>query len=352
MSADHPQNIPEMNARERFQAIMNFQPFDRLPVIEWAPWWDDTLKRWYTEGLPSHLTEYADICRHFDLEVYQQHWFWEFTSECPKPAYHGAPLIETAEDYDKIKKHLYPLPAVNRQKWDRMCEEQQKGDAVIWFTVNGFFWVPRTLFGIEPHFYTFYDDPELMHRINSDLTEWILTIIDELSTFAQPDFMTFAEDMSYNNGPMLSKELYSEFMHPYYQKIVPALKKLGTIPLIDSDGDVTMPADWFNESGLDGILPLERQAGLDLAQLRETHPKMKFLGHFDKMTMTKGEDAMREEFERLLPIAAKGGFVVGVDHQTPPGVSLKQFESYLKLFREYADKAGKLSQEVLAVTPG
>jgi hypothetical protein len=196
------------------------------------------------------------------------------------------------------------------------------------------------------------DSPHLLGVVEGDLTEWILAIIDELSTFAQPDFMTFAEDMSYNNGPMLSKELYDEFMHPYYQKIVPALKKLGTIPLIDSDGDVTMPAKWFDESGLDGILPLERQAGLDLAQLRETHPKMKFLGHFDKMTMTKGEDAMRREFERLLPIAAKGGFVVGVDHQTPPGVSLKQFESYLKLFREYADKAGKLSQEVLAPSQG
>ncbi len=40
-----------MNARERFHAIMNFQPFDRLPLLEWAGWWDQTIDRWHGEGL-------------------------------------------------------------------------------------------------------------------------------------------------------------------------------------------------------------------------------------------------------------------------------------------------------------
>lgn len=71
---------------------------------------------------------------------------------------------------------------------------------------------------------------------------------------------------------------------------------------------------------------------------------MKFIGHFDKMTMNRGEAAMRGEFERLLPTAAKGGFIISVDHQTPPGVSLQDYQLYLKLFREYAQVAGRLSR--------
>jgi len=70
---------------------------------------------------------------------------------------------------------------------------------------------------------------------------------------------------------------------------------------------------------------------------------MRFIGHFDKMTMNRGEAAMRAEFERVLPTAAKGGFLVGCDHQTPPGVSYDDFRLYLSLFREYAEKAGRLS---------
>jgi len=34
-----------MNHVERFRAVMNFQPVDRLPVWEWAMWWDKTIAR-------------------------------------------------------------------------------------------------------------------------------------------------------------------------------------------------------------------------------------------------------------------------------------------------------------------
>jgi hypothetical protein len=46
-------------------------------------------------------------------------------------------------------------------------------------------------------------------------------------------------------------------------------------------------------------------------------PGFPLIGAFDKMTMTRGTDAMRREWERLLPVMRQGGFVPGVDHQTP-----------------------------------
>jgi len=186
--------------------------------------------------------------------------------------------------------------------------------------------------------FAFYDQPELMHRINRENAEWMLRVIDRVCQYCVPDFMTFAEDMSYNNGPMLSKELFDEFMRPYYDLVVPALKARGIRAIIDSDGDVTEAVDWFAEAGLEGVLPLERQAGVDLAAIRAKHPRMRFIGHYDKMVMNRGEAAMRAEFERLLPVARQGGFLISCDHQTPPGVSLAQYRDYLRLFREYAAK--------------
>ena len=159
--------------------------------------------------------------------------------------------------------------------------------------------------------------------------------------------MTFAEDMSYNKGPMLSKEQFDEFIRPYYLKIIPKLNQYGVLPFIDSDGDISVPAIWFEDVGLAGILPLERQAGVDICKLRNAHPHMRFLGHFDKMTMNKGEAAMRGEFERLLPVAAQGGFIIGCDHQTPPGVSLQNYRLFISLFKEYAEEAGRMSQNLI-----
>jgi len=339
-----------MNTRERFHTTMNFQPFDRLPILEWAGWWDKTIARWHTEGLPVDVKDRYAICEHFGLDVYKQGKFVGLGRDCPKPVSHGAGIMESAADYESLLPHLYPHDLVNPRTWNAWADEQQRGDIVLWFTIDGFFWYPRRLFGIERHLYAFYDQPELMHRINSDLADWMLLVIEQVCSICTPDFMTFAEDMSYNNGPMLSKGLFDEFMRPYYDKVIPVLRQHGIVPLIDSDGDISVPAYWFSEAGLDGVLPLERQAGVDIGRLRREHPTMKFIGHFDKMTMDKGESRMREEFERLLPTAAEGGFLISCDHQTPPGVSYRDYQVYLGLFREYAEKAGKRSRQAIRGT--
>jgi len=333
-----------MTPRERFQAVMNFLPFDRLPVLEWAGWWKQTTDRWHTEQLPADLTDRYDICRHFGLEIYLQDWFRIRGPGCPAPESHGAGIMKTEAEYEALREHLYPWPVIDRERWTSWAEQQERGEVVLWFTVEGFFWFPRTLFGIESHFYAFYDHPDLMHRINQDLTDWILKVIKELGSICSPDFATFAEDMSYNHGPMLSEDLFNEFMKPYYEQVNPALHDLGILSIVDSDGDISVPASWFENVGVEGMLPLERQSGVDVAALRETHPTMRFLGHFDKMTMNRGEAAMRAEFERLLPTAAKGGLIVGCDHQTPPGVSYQDYQLYLSLFREYAAEAGRMSR--------
>jgi hypothetical protein len=333
-----------MNTRARFQAIMNFQPFDRLPLLEWAGWWDKTIDRWHGEGLPVNIKDRYALYDHFGLDVYKQDWFSVVTPDCPKPREYGFGIIESEADYERILPYLYPANPVNIDRWQQWAKEQQQGNVVLWFTVDGFFWFARRLLGIERHLYAFYDQPELLHRINSDLADWMLLVIKQVGEICNPDFMTFGEDMSYNNGPMLSKELFTEFMEPYYDRVIPVIKKQGIIPIIDSDGDISIPAYWFEEAGLEGILPLERQAGVDIASLRTNHPKMRFIGHFDKMVMDKGETYMRAEFERLLPTAAKGGFLISCDHQTPPGVSYTNYLTYLTLFREYAGKAGAMSR--------
>jgi len=329
-----------MNTRERFQAAMSFRPFDRLPILEWAGWWDKTIERWRQEGLPAD----QDAARHFGLDIYRQDWFSTYRPGCPSAPSHGAGIIATEADYDRVRQFLYPDAPVNVERWRQWKEEQQRGDVALWFTVEGFFWFPRQLLGIERHLYAFYDQPELMHRINTDLAEWILRVIDQVGAVCTPDFMTFAEDMSYNHGPMLSEALFTEFLRPYYDKVIPALRRHGILSILDSDGDISVPAYWFEAAGLEGILPLERQAGVDIAKLRKDHPRMRFIGHFDKMTMNKGEKVMRAEFERLLPVAARGGFLIGCDHQTPPGVSYKDYQLYVSLFREYAEEAGRLSR--------
>jgi hypothetical protein len=336
----------EMIVPERLHAVLNFQPCDRMPMIEWASWWDKTLERWHAEGLPVLAPKPAQeryaLYRHFGLDVYYQAWHRAIHWRAPKPAAHGAGIIKNEDDYARIREHMFVIEdgwPINKEELAQWAQEQRAGRAAIWFTWDGFFWLPRTLIGIEEHLYSFYDQPGLLHSINRENAAWMLRMIDEICAVATPDFMTFAEDLSYNNGPMLSKAHFEEFMLPYYQMVIPVLKDRGIRVFIDSDGNIHEPAAWFAAAGIEGILPLERQAGVDLAALRRVHPRQLYIGGFDKMCMPQGEAAMRAEFERLLPVARQGGYIISCDHQTPPGVSLEQYHIYLRLLGEYARRA-------------
>ena len=329
-----------MTNRERFQAALSGRPKDRLPMIEWADWWDKTVARWEDDGLPVGLKN-PDVTAYWELDPMLQFWLRSAGEGCPRPAGHGLGIIQDEADYNAIRPYLYQDRSIHQLvEWmQQVRPRRDSGEAVVWLTFEGFFWFPRTLLGIEPHLYSFYDCPDLLHRINQDQSDFCLKAIDAACTIFPPDFVTIAEDMSYNHGPMLSKSLFDEFIAPYYKKVVPALQSYGVSVLIDTDGDVEPMISWFSECGIEGVLPLERQAGVDVSRIRQQYPKWKMLGGFDKTIMHLGEAAMRQEFERLLPVMRMGSFIPAVDHQTPPDVSLENYRIFRCLYEEYARKA-------------
>ncbi len=335
-----------LTVRERFARVMRFEPVDRLPIIEWAPFWDQTLIRWEQEGLDIHrpfsIPAFLQIQEDLGLDPFAALYTSVRKPGMPAPASHGAGIVQE-HGWPALKEWLFPAPEASFDlEWARyLAQRQARGEVIVWMVFEGFFWFPRTLFGIEDHLMAFYDEPELMHEMNQALVEWQQRVLEVMCDIITPDIMTFAEDMSYNHGPMLSRAMYDTFMHPYFQQIVPQLRERGILVFADSDGDVTHPIEWFQSSGVQGILPLERMAGVDVQKIRADHPEWLMLGAFDKTVMHRGEAAVRSEFERLLPVMRGGGFAPGCDHQTPPGVSLDDYRQYIRLFREYASLAAQ-----------
>ena len=313
-----------MNARDRFVRTLNFETCpDRLPMVEWAAWWDLTIDRWKTEGLPPDISWEASL-DYFGLDPL----FLIGTGGGPAgevpPAV--ARVVTDEASYDALRPYLFSNAAIAGAV-EQACglkAGHDRGDISIRLWLDGYFWFPRGLFGIEGHMLAFYDQPELMHRMNRDLADYNERV---------------AEDMSYNHGPMLSRGFFDEFLLPYYRRTVPVIKRQGSKVLVDTDGDVTSMIPWLLAAGIEGVYPLERQAGVDVALLRARYPRLLMMGGFDKMVMSQGEAPMRAEFERLLPVMRSGGFIPSVDHQTPPGVSLENFKIYVRLFREYCERA-------------
>lgn len=330
-----------MKANERFYNLMKGKSIDRLPAIEWAPWWNVTVDRWYGEGLPARCKSVYDIQNYFGLDKCCTTGFGFAKEGLPQPAEYGHGIIKNEADYERILPYLYPDVKLSEEHIKWLKKTRDDGDTIHNMVVNGFFWCPRELFGIEAHLYSFYDEGDLYKRICSDYAAWLKKVFEYVGNTFKFDYMSFSEDMSYNNGPMLSKSTFDEFLAPFYKEVIPILKKMDVPVFIDSDGDITLAVDWYAEVGADGMFPLERQAGVDVSLYIEKQPHMTFLGHFDKMCMKFGEEAMRKEFERLLPSMQKGKVIPSVDHQTPPDVSIENYRTYVKLLKEYTAKVTK-----------
>jgi len=324
-----------VNHVERFRAAMNFQPVDRLPLWEWAMWWDKTIERWKGEGLPAGLNDVFEIAQYFGLDPYQQFWFSTTDATIEALQHHVEGIVSNMDDYLKVRPRLFPDHRRAIESMRPWAVRQARGEAVVWITLEGYFWFPRTLMGFTKISLAFYDQPELLHRINQDLTDFNLRILEQVAAVCVPTFVTLAEDMSYNHGPMISERHFEEFVAPYYRQLVPRLQELGAMTIVDTDGDVTQMVPWLLREGIQGVLPLERQAGIDGMALRNRFPTLRMVGHYNKMVMNQGEAAIRGEFERLVPLMHSGGFLPSVDHQTPPGVSLEQYRTYLRLLSEY-----------------
>jgi hypothetical protein len=284
--------MKNMTASERFRNYLSGLPVDRSPAIEWAPWWHLTVNRWMTEGLPSDCNSVEAIQGYFGLDKCLQTGVSYHTAQTPPVPGQGLGIVEDESDWDRVKKTLFPPveTVIPEAHFDYLQRTHDRGDTLHFFTVEGFFWYPRTLFGIENHLYSFYDYPELYHEMCEAYSDWLIDLFRYVFSRFHFDFMSFAEDMSYNSGPMISEACFDEFLAPFYRKVIPVIHEYGIPVFIDSDGDITLAVDWYAKVGADGMFPLERQAGVDVSAYIQKQPQMAFLGHFDKMCMKYGKE--------------------------------------------------------------
>ena len=226
-----------------------------------------------SRGCPPSWRAVFDIAEYFGLDPYQQFWFSTTDPTIEAVQHHVEGIVSNMDDYLRVRPELFPDHGQAIESMRPWARRQADGEAVVWITLEGFFWFPRTLMGFTKISLAFYDQPELIHQINQDLTDFNLRILDQVEKACVPTFATIAEDMSYNHGPMISEAHFDEFIAPYYRQIVPRLQEWNAPAIVDTDGDVTQMVPWLLREGIQGVLPLERQAGVDGMAMRRRVPR-------------------------------------------------------------------------------
>jgi hypothetical protein len=205
---------------------------------------------------------------------------------------------------------------------------------------HGFFGVLANLMGYEALFYSYHDDPALIHDIVGTFTELWIALYEEVLAQTDVDCVHIWEDISYGRGPMISTAVVREFMLPYYKRFTSFLTGKGIKHIfVDTDGYCWDLIPLFLEGGATGMYPFETACGMDIVKVRREFPTLRIQGGIPKSDISR-----RDLVDRfLLPVEEvlkTGGYIPYGDHFIPPDVTWDGFQYYRRRLNDLIDRYG------------
>lgn len=159
--------------------------------------------------------------------------------------------------------------------------------------------------GLERFFIRMIEDPGFIRNLLDDRTEWCIAMFREAQRQGI-DVAILGEDAGTKSGPMISTNMWREFIFPLHSRIVDELD----VPVIwHSDGDFSPFLPMAVEAGFAGVHSLEPEAGMNLAQIKQDYgDKLAVIGNVDTQVLFSSDtEAVRREVERCMEQGASGG---------------------------------------------
>jgi len=354
-------------------AILNYEPYDRLPVVHFG-FLADTLNKWADEG---HLTQeeargYADG-NPVDLVISEKLGF-DFsyhTLLAPNTGLYPGFKSEVVKEFPDGTKHILNGQGVvilhvpgagsiqpdvdhllkDREAWEELylpklqftpdrinkarlrvgnemvAFEDGAGkflrsgerDYPIGLRCGSLYGTIRNWLTFEGACYMLVDDEPLLDEIietNAELQYQCTKAA--LESGAKFDFAHFWEDICFKNGPLISPRVFEEKVGPHYRRITDLVRSQGIdIVSLDCDGliDALIPT-WIN-NGVNTMFPIEVGTwGASIAPWRERYGKeLRGVGGMNKRRFADDFAAIDAEIERLKPLVELGGFLPCPDHR-------------------------------------
>lgn len=365
-----------MNYRENVNAILHYQPFEKMPIVSFG-YWGETVQKWADEG---HITrEEADgYCRYGDNSEadrsimkrlgFDFNWnscyggnvglYPAFDRKILEQKADGGQIIRdeqglivlvkpgvvsipaeigtTLTDRDVWEKEYLPRLQWEAERIDTSLFESLKDDSQRQLPVGlhcgSLMGYMRNLLGVEELSYLYVDDPELYEEIANTLAGLCYQSVKAiLETGAKFDYAHFWEDICYKNGPLVSPDGFRQIIGPHYRKITNLLKEHGVdIVSVDCDGwiDTLLPI-WL-ENGVNTMFPIEVGTwNASIAPWREKYGKdLRGVGGMNKTVFARDYQAVDQEVERLRPLMELGGYIPCPDHRIAPDAKFENVQYY------------------------
>jgi hypothetical protein len=381
-----------MNNRERALAVLNYQPYDRLPIVHFG-YWTGTLEKWAAEGhiSPTRAARWLDnneVDRTLSGRLgFDFNWRAAFgpilelrpsfrrrvVASFPDGSRHvldsnGAIVLEKPNivsipsEIDHLLKgrsewesvfwprirynerrlaEAYVYEARRRLRFDRGGREyllDEEATSPRGLYCGSLFGIIRNWLGIVGLSYLTADDPALLEEIIKAVADTCYRgVAAALATGIRFDYGHFWEDICFKNGPLVNPKLFAATVGPHYRRITRLLSDHGIhIVSLDCDGliDKLIPT-WF-ENGVNTMFPIEVGTwNASIAPWRALYGgELRGVGGMDKRVFAYDYAAVDAEIERLRPLVELGGYIPCPDHRIAPDARWENVQYYCERMRQ------------------
>ena len=369
-----------MDHRTRFMNCLRGLPVDRLPFIEIGgmPWCYSHMQRWDLQGIPmgseprlkfgfdcadepSAVIGYERVpvdwyCvprfPEYDLSDeggYKRRIDGRWGQICKNAVPDDSerpiqvrifekPLVKTEDDWLWYKEHLRPTPEGRYpEDWDKWVVHSQEASHPIVLHLSGFFSTLTTTIGLdEPTgmFMSFHDRPDFIHKIVSDLVEWVIGVSDKALSEAQIDMAILGEQIAGDEGPMIGPRQVQEFFLDGYRQIVEHLNSHGIdMIMFSADGNSAPFVDMLTDIGIKGFFGVPKE--MDPAGMRTRHgDELAIIGGIDRWALVKSKVDIKREVDRIMQLARRGSFIPCLSAGVLPETSLDNYRYYADYLRK------------------
>ena len=369
-----------MNSRQRFEAVLNYKEYDRLPVVHFG-FWTELLDKWVAEGhlKPEEIIDVNDGSANdiligeklgFDFNAFTTYQdlsgfgtlFPPFEEkrikEYPDGRYEylndygvielrkpgvtciGAEIAHTLVDRESWEEHYLPRLQFGENWFDpdlskKLADESGSRTYPLGIYCKSLYGVIRNWMGVEGISYLPAEDEDLYDEIINTVGELTFKIVKQgLETGIDFDFAHFWEDICFKNGPLINPNVFMEKVGPYYRRITDLVNSYGiNIVSLDCDGVIDLLIPTWIENGVNTMFPIEVGTWeADITPWREKYGRqLRGLGGMNKHVLSQDKPAVDAEIERLKPLVDLGGYLPCPDHRLP-------LENKWELVQYYCDR--------------
>ncbi|MEG0503791.1 MAG: hypothetical protein RR547_04030 [Raoultibacter sp.] len=371
-----------MTNRERVQAMLHYQKYDKIPVVSFG-FWTETLRKWRDEGhIPANMVsnhpmadaEYDGINHMlgFDfnwnstaglsqylldplfkaevIETYsdgkQRVCDCEGNYVIQKPGVVSIPSTagHTLMDRESWEKHYLPKLCYGAEKLDllelaKLKDEDASRENPLGLFCGSMLGRLRNWLGLDNLAYLSVDDPELLRDMVDTIGELMYRQVKNILTYnIRFDYGHFWEDICGNDGPLVMPTLLDELAGPHYHRITDLLCEHGIdIVTVDCDGCIDHMVPIWLKHGVNTMFPIEvSHWNGSIGPWRKKYGKvLRGVGGMNKKVFAQDYSAIDRELERMRPLVELGGFIPCPDHRIPPDAKWENVQYYCDRFRKF-----------------